>query len=291
MLTQAAVVRREGAPFTIEEIELAEPREGEMRVRIVACGVCHTDEKVRIGYFTPLPAVLGHEGAGIVEKLGPGVEGFSEGDHVVLSYPACGTCDNCRRGKPFYCYSSTRLSFGGRFQDGHTPLSKDGEPINCFFGQSSFATHAVVPVFNAVRVDPDIDLRLLAPLGCGIQTGAGAIVNALRPGAGDSVAIFGTGTVGLSAIMAASIAGCGKIIAVDILESRLQIAREYGATEVINSAAESDVPACVRELTGGNGADFALDTTGVEICTLNALKSMHTGARGACVAASRRITL
>ena len=291
MKIQAAVVHQEGAPFSIEEVELAEPRAGEMRVKIVACGVCHTDDKARGGYFTPFPAVLGHEGAGIVEALGEGVTDFAVGDHVVLSYPYCCECDNCKKGKPYYCYRSTELSFFGKFKDGHTPLLQGGAPMNSFFGQSSFATHAVVPAVNAVKVDKDIDLRLLAPLGCGIQTGAGAIMNALRPTAEDSVVIFGTGTVGLSAIMGAAVIGCRKIIAVDIIDSRLEIAKEYGATDVINSKDVADVPARVKELTDGKGADFALDTTGVENCTLNALKSLHTGGKGACVASSKRLTL
>ena len=290
MKIQAAVVHCEGAPFVIEEVDLAEPRRGELQVKIVACGVCHTDDKARNGYFTPFPAVLGHEGAGIVEKVGPGVKGFKEGDHVVLSYPYCCECDNCKKGKPFYCYRSTELSFFGKFKDGSSPLSQKGKTLNSFFGQSSFATHAIVPVENATKVDPSIDLKLLAPLGCGIQTGAGAIVNALKPNAEDSVLIFGTGTVGLSAIMGAAAIQCAKIIAVDILDNRLEIAREYGATDVINSRNVSDVAAAVKELTGGKGVDYALDTTGVESCTLAALKSMHTGGKGACVAASKKLT-
>lgn len=290
MKIRAAVVRGEGAPFVIEDIDLAEPRAGEMRVKIVACGVCHTDAKAQGGYFTPFPAVLGHEGAGIVEALGPGVHEFEVGDHVVLSYPYCCECDNCRKGKPYYCYRSTELSFFGKFKDGHTPLSQNGVPVNSFFGQSSFATHAVVPVTNAVKVDRDVDLGLLAPLGCGIQTGAGAVINALKPGVEDSIVIFGTGTVGLSAIMAAAVSGVKRIIAVDILDSRLEIARTYGATDTINSKNTQDVAAMVKTLTDGKGADYALDTTGVEVCTLAALKSLHTGGKGACVAASKRLT-
>ena len=290
MKIRAALVHGEGEPFVIEDVELAEPRAGEMRVKIVACGVCHTDAKAQGGYFTPFPAVLGHEGAGIVEALGPGVSEFEVGDHVVLSYPYCCECDNCRKGKPYYCYRSTELSFFGKFKDGHTPLSQNGAPVNSFFGQSSFATHAVVPVANAVKVDRDVDLGLLAPLGCGIQTGAGAVINALQPGTQDSIVIFGTGTVGLSAIMAAAVTGVKRIIAVDIIDSRLEIARAYGATDVINSKATQDVAEAVKQMTDGKGADFALDTTGVEVCTLAALKSLHTGGKGACVAASKRLT-
>lgn len=291
MKIRAAVVHSEGAPFVIEEIDLAEPSDGELQVKIVACGVCHTDDKARNGYFTPFPAVLGHEGAGIVEKVGSNVEGFKAGDHVVLSYPYCGECDNCKNGKPYYCYRSTELSFYGKFKNGTTPLSQNGAPINSFFGQSSFATHVVVPKENVTKVDSSVDLKLLAPLGCGIQTGAGAIINALKPKSGDSVVIFGTGTVGLSAIMGAAAAKCTPIIAVDIVDSRLEMAKKYGATDAINSKNKADVAAAVRDLTGGKGADYALETTGVEACTLAALKSLHTGGKGACVAASKKITL
>lgn len=290
MKIKAAVVHQEGAPFVMEEVDLAPPRAGELLIKIVACGVCHTDAKSRDGYFTPFPAVLGHEGAGIVEAVGPNTEGFAAGDHVVLSYPYCCECDNCRKGRPYYCYRSTELSFFGKFKDGYSPLSQNGASINTFFGQSSFATYAVVPTANAIKVDADIDLGLLAPLGCGIQTGVGAVINALNPQKEDSVVVFGTGTVGLSAIMGAVVVGCKKIIAVDILDTRLEIAREYGATDVVNSKSEADVAAVIKELTDGKGADYALDTTGVEACTLAALKCLHTGGKGACVAASKKLT-
>lgn len=286
----AAVTHAQGAPFSIESVDLASPRAGELRVKIVACGVCHTDAKARDGYFTPYPAVLGHEGAGIVDEVGPGVDDLVPGDPVVLSYPACGTCDNCKRHRPYYCYRSTELSFFGRFQDGFTPLSQRGQPLNCFFGQSAFATYAVVPRFNAIKVDAGLDLKLAAPLGCGIQTGAGAVLNHFRPRPGESIAVFGTGAVGLSAIMAAKLAGCANIIAVDILDARLKIALEFGATHGINSGQGGDVAAQIRRLTGA-GVDYALDTTAVEACTLWALGSMHIGGKGGCVAASKRLTL
>ena len=290
MRVKAAVVHQEGGPFVIEDVDLAAPRAGELLVKIVACGVCHTDDKARNGYFTPFPAVLGHEGAGIVEAVGDASCGFQVGDHVVLSYPYCGECDNCKKGMPYYCYRSTELSFFGKFKDGYTPLSQNGKPVNSFFGQSSFAAYAVVPVTNAVKVDPDVDLKVLAPLGCGIQTGAGAIIHALKPQKEDSVVIFGTGTVGLSAIMGAAVMQCKRIIAVDILDARLKIAQEYGATHVINSKENPDVAEAIKALTDGKGANYALDTTGVEACTLAALKSLHTGGKGACVAASKKLT-
>ena len=290
MKIQAAVVNREGEAFVIEQLDLAQPRAGELLVKIVACGVCHTDAKAQNGYFTPFPAVLGHEGAGIVEQVGKDVTGFDPGDHVVLSYPSCGECDNCLKGKPYYCYRSTELSFGGKFKDGYTPLSRNGMPVNSFFGQSSFATHAIVPATGTIKIDRDVDLKLAAPLGCGIQTGAGAVINVLRPEKGDSIVVFGTGAVGLSAIMGAAVTGCRRIIAVDVIDRRLEIAKEYGATDIINSKTTQDVALAVKELTDGKGADFALDTTGVEGCTLAALKSLHTGGKGACVATSKKLT-
>ena len=291
MKIKAAVTHHEGAPFVIEDVDLARPRKDELLIKIVACGVCHTDAKARDGYFTPFPAVLGHEGVGIVEEAGSQVNDFAVGDHVVLSYPYCGECDNCKKNKPYYCYRSTELSFYGKFKDGYTPLSQHGKPINSFFGQSAFASYAIVPATNAVKVDKEVDLQSLAPLGCGIQTGAGAIANALKPGKEDSVVVFGTGAVGLSAIMGAAVIGCKRIIAVDVMDARLEMARQYGATHAINFQITPDVADQVKDLTGGKGADCALDTTGVEACTLAALKSLHTGGKGACVAASKRLTL
>jgi aryl-alcohol dehydrogenase len=194
MQITAAVAREHGEPFTIEELELDELRDNEIRVRLVATGICHTDAIVRDGvYPTPLPAVLGHEGAGVVEAIGASVTSVSPGDHVVLAAAYCGHCKRCRRGEMAYCENLFAADFGGRRNDGTSALSKSGEVIaSHFFGQSSFATFANVVEESVVRVDPDVPLEHLGPLGCGINTGAGTVLNELRPTIGSSLAVFGT---------------------------------------------------------------------------------------------------
>jgi aryl-alcohol dehydrogenase len=191
----AAVARTKGAPFTIEQLELDGLRHNEVRVRMVATGICHTDTLVRDGiYPTPLPAVLGHEGAGVVEAVGDSVLSVAPGDHVVLAAAYCGHCNRCRKGQMAYCENLMAADFGGRRPDGSTALSKDGKPISShFFGQSSFATYANAVEESVVRVDKDIPLEHLGPLGCGINTGAGTVLNELKPDIGSSLVVFGTG--------------------------------------------------------------------------------------------------
>ncbi|MGD9044251.1 MAG: alcohol dehydrogenase catalytic domain-containing protein, partial [Desulfobacterales bacterium] len=263
MTVLAAVCRENGKPLQIEEIELEEPRADEIRVRMVASGVCHTDlSMIDTPDRVPLPIVLGHEGAGVVEEVGGAVVDLEPGDHVALSYGFCGYCASCARGAPYHCNRMHTLNFGGSRWDGSSPISQKREPIHgMFFAQSSFATHAIAPARSAVKVPKDIPLELLAPLGCGVQTGAGTVFNIFRAPVGSSIAVLGSGSVGLSAIMAAKIAGCRETIAVDLLESRLQLARELGATHGINSQRENAVDR-IREITGG-GVDFAFDNTGV----------------------------
>ena len=285
MEIKAAVVHARQASFSIESVQLSEPRSGQILVKIVSCGVCHTDEAARQGSFPmAMPVVLGHEGSGIVEQVGAGVSGIHPGDHVVLSFPSCGRCVNCLSGRPNLCLQTVPLCFMGRFEDGTTPLSCDGASISNFFGQSSFATYAVVDARGVVPVDKSIDLRLLGPLGCGFSTGAGVVINAFHPRPGDSIVVFGTGSVGMAAIMAAKACGCTKIIAVDIVESRLQTAKTVGATHVLNSKEVPDIAAQVRQITGGAGAEFALDTTGVVSCIRAANLSIRWGGRagGVC---------
>ena len=258
MKTTAAVAFEKEQPLVITEIDLDEPRAGEVRVRLVASGVCHTDAIVRDQWYpTPLPAVLGHEGAGIVDAVGPGVTKVAIGDKVLMSFAHCGECANCATGRPGYCQNFFGANFGGRRDDGTSAFSLDGQEISShFFGQSSFAAHANVPVNSVVKVPASAPLEILAPLGCGIQTGAGAVLNSLAPTAGSSIVIFGAGAVGLSGLLGAVIANCTTIIAVDVHDSRLDFARELGATHVINGAKE-DVVARVQEITGG-GANYAL---------------------------------
>jgi len=260
MKIQAAVSRNASRPPRIETLEIEEPRAGEILVRMVATGICHTDINVHVRDRTPKPIVLGHEGAGIVERVGSGVKRLVPGDPVVLSVNFCGQCPSCRRNEHSYCYEVLPRNFGGLRPDGTTPLAQDGAPIHArFFGQSSFATYALADETSAVKVPGDIPLELLGPLGCGIQTGAGAVINSLEVGAGDTIAIFGTGAVGLSAVMAARIVGATRIVAVDIAPARLALAKELGATDMIDAAA-GDAGAAVRELTG-TGVDFTFNTT------------------------------
>jgi aryl-alcohol dehydrogenase len=258
----AAVTEAAGAPFVVQELEIEDPRAGELLVRIAVSGICHTDLTVREGTFpTPLPAVLGHEGAGVVDQVGPGVTGFAPGDRVALSYDSCGACASCATGEPFHCHGFFGRNFGAARPDGSTALSRDGTAIQShFFGQSSFATHAVVPERSAVRVADDVPFEFIAPLGCGIQTGAGSVMNVLKPGPGSSILVTGVGGVGLAAVMAASIMGCTTIIAADLRTERLELARELGATHAIDPGG-ADLGEEVEAITG-IGADLALEASG-----------------------------
>ena len=286
MKTKAAVAFDAEKPLTITEVDLDEPRAGEVRIRIVASGVCHTDAIVRDQWYpTPLPAVLGHEGAGVVDAIGPGVTKVEVGDHVLLSFDHCGECANCASGKPGYCSNFFGANFGGRRADGSTAFSHDGVAVSShFFGQSSFANFANVPVNSVVKVSKSAPLEILAPLGCGIQTGAGAVLNVLEPTAGSSIAIFGAGAVGLSGLLAAVIANCTTIIAVDVHDSRLEFAKSLGATHTIN-AAKVDVIEEIQKITGG-GVAYALETTGVPAVFSNMTKSLGVRGRAAVVGAA-----
>ncbi|MDE1148091.1 MAG: NAD(P)-dependent alcohol dehydrogenase [Azospirillaceae bacterium] len=259
----AAVVRGKGEAFVVEQATIAEPGPREVLVRVVATGVCHTDIIIRDQYYpSPLPAVLGHEGSGVVEAVGSGVTAVAPGDHVVMTFMSCGTCPSCEQGHPAHCANFFALNFGGGAADGATATcDAHGHALHDhFFGQSSFGSLAIAHERNVVKVPKDAPLELLGPLGCGIQTGAGAVLNALRVRAGASFAVFGSGAVGLSAVMAARVAGATRIIAVDVTPSRLELARELGATHTINSR-ETDPVAAIREITGG-GVDYTLESSG-----------------------------
>lgn len=280
----AAVLHGRGEAFRIERVRLDEPRAGEALVRLVASGICATDIHIqRQEYWFPLPAVLGHEGAGLVEKVGPGVTAVEPGDHVVLGYAYCGHCQACLAGRPYDCERNDELNWGGRMADGTSRLSQNGRALAVLFGQSSFATHAVVGENNLVKVERDLDLRMLAPLGCGIQTGAGTVFNHFRAGAGDTVAVFGAGAVGLSAVMAARVAGCAVIAAVDVRDSRLALAAELGATHTLN-AGEGDAAAAIKRITGG-GADYALEASGRGDVGAQAVRALKPGGKLAYVSA------
>ncbi len=236
MKIKAAVVREKSGPFRIEELELDDPRGDEVLVRMVSSGICHTDLVARDQYVPmALPAVLGHEGSGVVEKVGAQVKTVAPGDHVVLTYLTCGVCPSCKNGIPFHCLDFFRMNVIGGGPGAERRMHKAGETIHGgFFGQSSFASHALANERNVVKVGKDLPLDILGPLGCGIQTGVGGVINSLRPGPGSSIAIFGMGSVGLSALMAAVASGCTTIIAVgNKNEERLKAAKEFGATHII----------------------------------------------------------
>lgn len=273
MKIKAAITPGQGKEFVFEEVDLAGPKASEVLVKIVATGVCHTDAVARDEAIAPLPAVLGHEGAGIVEEVGEGVTRFEKGDHVVLSFAHCGHCDHCLTGHPTVCETFNDLNFGGTHDDYTHRISKNGEPLSTFFGQSSFGTFAVAHERNVVKVDKDVDLALLGPLGCGIQTGAGTVLNKLKPEFGSTIAIYGAGAVGLSAVMAAKIIGCKTIIAVDVHDSRLELAKELGATHAFNGS-KVDVVKEIKELTNG-GTNYGIDTTGVPPVVLQSLQGLR----------------
>lgn len=278
---QAAVVEKRNAPFEMKQILVDDnPGPKEVLVHIVASGICHSDEAVRVGDAgdLPLPVVLGHEGAGIVEKVGNAVDGVKVGDHVVLSYDYDGTCDNCLAGQPASCVNWGPLNMGGKRPNGQASFTKnDGQEVSNFFNQSSFSTTTLVQDHNVTVVGKDVDLRKVGPLGCGFVTGSGTIFNTLKPEPGSSIAIFGTGAVGDGALMAAKVAGCTQIISVDIKSNRLETAIEIGATDTVNSA-ETDPVEAIHKLTNGKGVDYAVDTTGINSVMRQALDA--TGING-----------
>jgi aryl-alcohol dehydrogenase len=261
---KAAVCRSGSDLFCVEELTIGEPRDNEVLVRFTATGLCRTDLEVAAGFMpTPFPVVAGHEGAGIVEAVGSAVRGLHPGDRVVASYSFCGTCRNCLSGQPAYCPDHFPLPFGAERADGSVGLYDGvGNPVrDHFFGQSSFADYGLCRPSSLIPI-PETDLpdEALAPLGCGVITGAGAVWNALAVTPGSSIAVFGAGAVGLSAIMAAAAAGAAQIIVTDIHPSRLDLATSVGATAVFEGNAAA--AAIVRELTGGRGVDFSVESTG-----------------------------
>lgn len=275
---QAAVLRKTSTPFKLEEITLDAPIHNEVQVQIAGVGICHTDVKMQNGYRPmPMPVVLGHEGSGVVTAVGSAVTKVAVGDHVVLSFNSCGHCENCQEGHPAVCDDVGYLSFGcERPSDKGSPLSQNGERISgYYFGQSSFGSYAMATERNVVKVPKDVPLELLGPLGCGIQTGAGTVLNALKPAAGSTLAIFGTGSVGLSAVMAAKVAGVGTIIAVDLNAERLTLARELGATHTLNPAESPEVVAEIKQIVGDKGVHASIDTTNVPSVVKQAFESLR----------------
>lgn len=264
--TITAAVAREGRDgFAIESLTLEDPRPDEVLVRYEAAGLCHTDLEAAAGTLpTPVPVVLGHEGTGVVEAVGSAVTGVRAGDTVVLSLDSCGVCTACLGGQPAYCPRHVALNFEARRDDGSVGLrDADGLPVHDhFFGQSSFAGYGLAHPRGLTVVSGDVPPRIRAQLGCGVITGAGAVWNALRVTPGSTVAVFGAGAVGLSAVMAAQVAGAARVIVADLHAGRLALARELGATDVIDASAE-DSAGIVAELTHGRGVDFSVESSGV----------------------------
>lgn len=267
MKIDAYVTEQVNAPFVREALEVDAPGPGEILVSVRAVGVCHTDLNTQSGDMPlPLPGVLGHEGAGVVAAVGDGVTSLAVGDHVIMGWPYCGECRNCRRGEHRYCDRiGEGLLAGHRLlgpSAGRSGYSRpDGTRLSGhFFGQSSFANYSLTLASTAVKVDQDIPFEVLGPLACGVTTGAGAVLNAARPNPGDSIVVFGAGAVGLAAIMAARNTPATRIIAVDLHDSRLELARELGATHTINSK-DADAAEEIQRILG-RPADFAIDCTG-----------------------------
>ena len=274
MKITAAVVEETGGPFVIQELELGALAPDEVLVEVAAAGICHTDLIVRDQWLpTPLPAVLGHEGAGVVTAVGSAVTNVAPGDRVGMSFNSCGHCVTCLEAQSAYCHDFFGRNFAAARPDGSSVLSRDAGPVHGhFFGQSSFATHAVATARNVVRLPDWIPFDIAAPFGCGIQTGAGAIMNSLRPPAGSSLAVFGTGAVGLSAIIAGAITGCSPIIGIDVRPARLELARELGATHTID-ASTTDALEEIGRITGA-GANFTVETCGLTSVLRTAVDSL-----------------
>ena len=267
-----AFVTHKRGQLSFEEVALSAPKASEVLVRTIACGVCHTDAAA-LHLFIPvtLPIILGHEGVGMVEEVGSEVATLKKGDRVIMTFPSCGTCSYCLKDHPYACDHLNTLFFDGTYNDGTKRFSQNGADVSSFFGQGAFADHVIVDARNAVKVDVDSDKELanLCSIGCGVQSGAGAIFNWIKPERGTSIAVFGCGGVGMSAIMAAAIAGCNTIIGIDVVPTRLALAKELGATHIVNSK-ETDPVAEIKRTTGG-GVHYSVEASGVADVTLQAL--------------------
>jgi NDMA-dependent alcohol dehydrogenase len=277
MKIQAAVLTGAKQGFQIEDLELSEPRAGEVLVKIAAAGVCHSDWHLVSGATKhPMPVVAGHEGAGFVQAVGAGVHGIEAGDHVVLNWtPDCGECFYCLRGKPNLCETYVGPIWAGTMLDGTPRLSWKGKPVYHFCGLASFATHAVVPQESCVVVRKDVPLDVAALVGCAVATGVGAAMYTAGVKAGDSVGVFGAGGVGLCILMGAKLCGAGAIIAVDQNSEKMEMARQFGATHALLS--REDVVQQIKHITGGRGADHSFEAVGIPRLQETALEACRPG--------------
>lgn len=264
MKANAAVLWAKGEPLEVTEIDVADPKQGEVAVEISAAGICHSDLSMIAGKIgQPLPAVPGHEATGIVRAVGPGVTSVEEGDHVVFVYrPYCGRCFQCVRGRPTLCPGAARMRVTGTLEDGTSRLSHKGTELFHFSGVSAFAELTVVPENGVVAIDRELPLDVLSVVGCAVLTGYGAVVNAADLKPGDAAAVVGCGGVGLNAVQACKISGAHPVIAIDRSDSALALAREFGATETVNPT-KTDVVEAVGELSAG-GVDYVFEAVGGE---------------------------
>ena len=278
MRTKAAVLEEFGAPLAIRELELAEPQAGEVLVRLVACGVCHTDMYTASGADPSgyAPAVLGHEGAGVVEALGEGVTSLKQGDHVVTLFsPQCGECIHCRSDKTNLCLAIREQQNKGYLPDGTTRFARDGEPVRHFMGTSTFSEYTVMPEIALAKVDPAAALDRACLFACGLSTGLGAAINTAKVEPGSTCAVFGAGMVGLGAVAGCRLQGAERIVAVDLSEDRLELAKGQGATDVLDGG-----PGAVEqivEMTGGFGADYTFEATGLVAVMQQAVEAARMG--------------
>ena len=261
---KAAILYEPKQPLVVADVDVQPPRQGEVLIRMAAAGVCHSDLHIINGDLgAPLPTILGHEGAGIVEAVGPGVSGVQPGDHVVLLWRAsCGHCYYCARGRPALCDLGTTIRWSGKLADGTTRYSRDGQEIMHFQGVSTFAEYSVAVAEAVVPIPREVPLGVAALVGCAVMTGVGAVFNTARVEPGSSVAVVGAGGVGLNVVQGAALAGASPIVAIDLLDNKLEYARSFGATHLVNSA-QQDPVAAVKELTGGRGADYAFEAVGL----------------------------
>ncbi|MFC5706441.1 S-(hydroxymethyl)glutathione dehydrogenase/class III alcohol dehydrogenase [Aeromonas eucrenophila] len=277
---KAAIAWGPGQPLSIEEVEVMPPQAGEVRVRIVATGVCHTDAFTLSGEDPEgvFPCILGHEGGGIVESVGAGVTSVKVGDHVIPLYtPECGECKFCKSGKTNLCQKIRATQGKGLMPDGTTRFSKDGQPIYHYMGTSTFSEYTVLPEISIAKVDPAAPLEEVCLLGCGVTTGIGAVINTAKVKEGESVAIFGLGGIGLSAVIGARLAKAGRIIAIDINESKFELARKLGATDCINpNDYDKPIQEVIVEMTDG-GVDFSFECIGNVKVMRAALECCHKG--------------
>jgi aryl-alcohol dehydrogenase len=294
--TTAIVCEAQNAPFELQEVTLLPPQPHECVVEMVASGVCHTDLSCQAGMLIDFyPIVLGHEGSGTVKEVGQDVENVKVGDKVLMSFASCQKCRPCKTGQPSYCVESISLWFGAKRTDGTRPMKcKGGSPLAAqFFGQSSFAKDSVVNATSCVVVNDlsEEEMRQLAPLGCGVMTGSGAVFHTLQAKSGQSIAIFGVGGVGFGAIWAAKLSGCTTIIAIDLAETRLELARELGATHAINPKTTKDVVKAIYDLTDGYGVEMAVESTGNERVLRQACDAVAAVGKVAVIGAGQGSTL